>query len=210
MKFCSKCGNELMDEAVICPKCGCAVEVAKKDGTTTKDIVLAIIGSILLPIGGIIMFFYYMKKKPKLATVALVVGLVTWVGATIFLLNDSQKNTSKDEPQDEAQLQMEAEIQAIAADEAYAEEVRTCVEMAIGGDLNVYDEVAGKSNIVMIDKGGITVVSGANALKNTLKEVFGAAMDTGFKSSKYVDMKYIISANWFGDTPQIEVIGIWK
>lgn len=25
MKYCSKCGNELMDEAVICPKCGCPV-----------------------------------------------------------------------------------------------------------------------------------------------------------------------------------------
>lgn len=23
MKYCSKCGNELLDEAVICPKCGC-------------------------------------------------------------------------------------------------------------------------------------------------------------------------------------------
>ena len=22
--YCSKCGNEIMDEAVICPKCGCA------------------------------------------------------------------------------------------------------------------------------------------------------------------------------------------
>ena len=26
MKYCSKCGNELHDEAVICPKCGCPVE----------------------------------------------------------------------------------------------------------------------------------------------------------------------------------------
>lgn len=25
MKYCSKCGNELMDEAIICPKCGCQV-----------------------------------------------------------------------------------------------------------------------------------------------------------------------------------------
>lgn len=25
MKYCSKCGNELHDEAVICPKCGCPV-----------------------------------------------------------------------------------------------------------------------------------------------------------------------------------------
>ena len=24
MKFCSKCGKEIMDEAVICPNCGCA------------------------------------------------------------------------------------------------------------------------------------------------------------------------------------------
>ncbi len=23
MKYCSKCGNELLDEAVICPNCGC-------------------------------------------------------------------------------------------------------------------------------------------------------------------------------------------
>lgn len=25
MKYCSSCGSELKDEAVICPKCGCAV-----------------------------------------------------------------------------------------------------------------------------------------------------------------------------------------
>ena len=23
MKYCEKCGNELFDEAVVCPKCGC-------------------------------------------------------------------------------------------------------------------------------------------------------------------------------------------
>lgn len=28
MKYCSKCGNELYDEAVICPGCGCAVQTA--------------------------------------------------------------------------------------------------------------------------------------------------------------------------------------
>ena len=30
MKFCSKCGNELFDEAVICPKCGCATGDVKQ------------------------------------------------------------------------------------------------------------------------------------------------------------------------------------
>ena len=30
MKFCQKCGKEIIDEAVICPGCGCAVSDAKK------------------------------------------------------------------------------------------------------------------------------------------------------------------------------------
>ena len=30
MKFCSKCGNELFDEAVVCPKCGCATGDVKQ------------------------------------------------------------------------------------------------------------------------------------------------------------------------------------
>ena len=29
MKYCSHCGAELLDEAVICPKCGCSVESNK-------------------------------------------------------------------------------------------------------------------------------------------------------------------------------------
>ena len=40
MKFCTKCGNELRDEAVICPKCGCACEVnlVKTDTTPTQGV----------------------------------------------------------------------------------------------------------------------------------------------------------------------------
>lgn len=34
MKFCSKCGKELLDEAIICPNCGCQVGVIK---SPTKD-----------------------------------------------------------------------------------------------------------------------------------------------------------------------------
>ena len=26
MKYCSQCGKELVDEAVVCPNCGCAVQ----------------------------------------------------------------------------------------------------------------------------------------------------------------------------------------
>lgn len=35
MKFCSKCGKEIMDEAVVCPSCGCAVE---KELTKNKEV----------------------------------------------------------------------------------------------------------------------------------------------------------------------------
>ena len=28
MKYCAKCGNELIDEAIVCTKCGCMVEAA--------------------------------------------------------------------------------------------------------------------------------------------------------------------------------------
>ncbi|MBE7090640.1 MAG: zinc-ribbon domain-containing protein [Clostridiales bacterium] len=27
MKFCTSCGNQLLDEAVICPKCGCTAQI---------------------------------------------------------------------------------------------------------------------------------------------------------------------------------------
>ncbi len=36
MKFCSKCGNELRDEAVLCPKCGCMVPGKKISGQSTN------------------------------------------------------------------------------------------------------------------------------------------------------------------------------
>lgn len=26
MKYCQHCGNELVDEAIVCPKCGCSVD----------------------------------------------------------------------------------------------------------------------------------------------------------------------------------------
>ncbi len=29
MKYCAKCGNELVDEAIICTKCGCMVEATR-------------------------------------------------------------------------------------------------------------------------------------------------------------------------------------
>ena len=37
MKYCVKCGNELLDEAVICPKCGCAADLAQSQSISQND-----------------------------------------------------------------------------------------------------------------------------------------------------------------------------
>ncbi len=50
MKFCSKCGKEINDEAVVCVHCGCAVEDAAAPvpaAATGKFSALGIVGFIL-------------------------------------------------------------------------------------------------------------------------------------------------------------------
>ena len=55
MKFCTKCGTQLLDEAVICTKCGCAVEnsvifssAPRKSGVVTATKVFMIIATVLM------------------------------------------------------------------------------------------------------------------------------------------------------------------
>lgn len=50
MKFCSKCGKEIADEAVICTGCGCAVEQTEKKGNGGND-GLAVAAKIFLILG---------------------------------------------------------------------------------------------------------------------------------------------------------------
>lgn len=54
MKFCTKCGNELIDEAVVCTKCGCATStnpipnLNEKSELSTVAKVFMIISTVLL------------------------------------------------------------------------------------------------------------------------------------------------------------------
>ena len=62
MKFCTKCGAQLVDEAIVCTGCGCAVatfpaekaettiavEKRKESGTTTAAKVFMILGTVLM------------------------------------------------------------------------------------------------------------------------------------------------------------------
>ena len=53
MKFCQKCGKEIMDEAVICPGCGCSV-VQEKNNVRKDTDGLAITSKIFLIISCIL------------------------------------------------------------------------------------------------------------------------------------------------------------
>ena len=51
MKFCQSCGSELFDEAVICPKCGCAVAENKSTSSKKGDDGLALAVKVFLILG---------------------------------------------------------------------------------------------------------------------------------------------------------------
>lgn len=91
MKYCSKCGKELMDEAVICVGCGCpvnstpSVNTQKTQPAETSGMVTgAIICAFLLPIVGLILGIIGVSKysDPQLkqkSKGAIFLSLGMWV-----------------------------------------------------------------------------------------------------------------------------------
>ena len=63
MKYCSHCGTQLLDEAVVCPKCGCPTESKKpvvsenRSGLGTAARVFMIIQCVALVAFLLIIFF---------------------------------------------------------------------------------------------------------------------------------------------------------
>lgn len=83
MKYCSKCGKEIMDEAVVCPGCGCAQEnnVQGNNAPQIKEALsdfnkeaLSNFGwSILgffIPIVGLILYLVWKETSPSKAKAA--------------------------------------------------------------------------------------------------------------------------------------------
>ena len=86
MKFCSKCGNEIAEEAVICPACGCAVESAAAPKAAVEDKVSAgfCVLSFLIPLFGIIYWAVKHKEVPNKAKACLIAGIAGWVAGFVF------------------------------------------------------------------------------------------------------------------------------
>ena len=86
----SQCGKELVDEAVVCPNCGCAVQVPvsqQEDKPSTGLNILA----FLFPLVGLILYLCFQKTTPvrakaigKWALIGFVVGVVLSVLRVLF------------------------------------------------------------------------------------------------------------------------------
>ena len=79
MKYCSKCGKQLMDEAVVCIGCGCSVSTAPKATTqhthaeqSSTLATLSYVFAFLIPIVGVILGIIGMAvyKNPVLRNTA--------------------------------------------------------------------------------------------------------------------------------------------
>lgn len=73
--FCRKCGEEISDEAVICPKCGCEVETkAVKAGADEEKTGIGILLGLFLGIIGLIIGLCLYKE----GTIARKTFLKAW------------------------------------------------------------------------------------------------------------------------------------
>ena len=85
MKYCTHCGAELLDEAVICPKCGCWVNPASKsDQAKAKTNACAIVGFILSMVSILFLTSFW-------NLLALSGLIVSSIGLRQIVKNDEQK-----------------------------------------------------------------------------------------------------------------------
>ena len=89
MKFCSKCGKEVLDEAVVCPNCGCSVANPGIHQHLYDDEVnggLCVL-SALIPLFGIIYWPLKYKETPVKAQACGITAIVSWViGFVLWLI----------------------------------------------------------------------------------------------------------------------------
>ena len=75
MKFCSHCGNKISQDAVVCPKCGCAANTQQQD---RPSFVLDMI-SVFVPLIGLILFMlYFIYRRTTAHIIILTKNMPKW------------------------------------------------------------------------------------------------------------------------------------
>lgn len=62
-KFCSKCGQGVMDEAVVCPHCGCKIAALPANEPDEPNAGLCLLSFLISPVGAVL-FCAYANSKP--------------------------------------------------------------------------------------------------------------------------------------------------
>ena len=84
MKYCSKCGKEIVEDAVICPNCGCAVESpVTTTETDAPSMGFAVLG-FFIPLVGLILYLVNKEKSPKKAKSAGKGALIGFCVSLVF------------------------------------------------------------------------------------------------------------------------------
>ena len=84
--FCSKCGKQVNDEAVICVHCGCAINNKKASVTDTNDAPntgFAVLG-FLIPLVGLILYLINKDTAPLKAKSAGKGALIGFCVSLVF------------------------------------------------------------------------------------------------------------------------------
>lgn len=87
MKYCQKCGKELVDEAVICVNCGCSTETQPAQPAVVNadapNIGMAILG-FFIPLAGLIIYLVNKDTKPLMAKSAGKGALIGVIVSVVF------------------------------------------------------------------------------------------------------------------------------
>lgn len=91
MKFCSHCGAQIDDNAVICVKCGCSVAQKGSDLQDAPSTGFAVLG-FFFPLVGLILYLVWKSTSPlkahscgKGALIGFIVGIVSSVVYAIIV-----------------------------------------------------------------------------------------------------------------------------
>ena len=89
MKFCQHCGKEILDEAFICPGCGCSVQVTNSTQAMEVDQSVSaglVVLAVLIPLFGIIYWPVKAKTRPKCAQACGIAAIISWVVGFVLIM----------------------------------------------------------------------------------------------------------------------------